>query len=349
MTSSTTLTISFSPRDGLLVHGTSKGDAAGPILARKSWGPNCRLAFRWSNWIDCWYLPHSRGHRSPRYALDIKNLTAELEEAGFDVEPDINDDLRQDIAEAEQEKLDRVEARADRLNASADKAAANSAAGRRAAEEIADQRPMGQPILRGHHSEARARRDQARVHAGFRKFVDEGKKAGRLVEKAEAAEQYEARRYNPRRIMRRLETFQAERRSYQRALEGRGACPLSPSSAQAEIEVLDEKIAFWEKQLKAAEEAGFKIWSKTDFTKGDFVRYRGQWWEVLRANKKSLTIPHIFNEGAVVSRQAVEESGARWADWTSLAPYDEVAGRLSAQEMKTKLEAARQAADETTA
>ncbi len=40
------------------------------------------------------------------------------------------------------------------------------------ASRIAEQIPLGQPILVGHHSEGRARRDQARIHAGMRQGVE---------------------------------------------------------------------------------------------------------------------------------------------------------------------------------
>lgn len=47
-----------------------------------------------------------------------------------------------------------------------------AAAGFRRAALIADNIPLGQPILVGHHSEGRARRDQARIEAGMRAGVE---------------------------------------------------------------------------------------------------------------------------------------------------------------------------------
>ena len=40
------------------------------------------------------------------------------------------------------------------------------------ASQIADNIPLGQPILVGHHSEKRARRDQERIHNGMRKGIE---------------------------------------------------------------------------------------------------------------------------------------------------------------------------------
>ena len=59
----------------------------------------------------------------------------------------------------------------------ADKAAARSDASFGAAREIGDKIPFGQPILVGHHSEKRARRDADRIHANMERSVEEAKLA----------------------------------------------------------------------------------------------------------------------------------------------------------------------------
>lgn len=45
------------------------------------------------------------------------------------------------------------------------------------ASAIADNIPLGQPILVGHHSERRARRDQERIHAGLSAGVESSRMA----------------------------------------------------------------------------------------------------------------------------------------------------------------------------
>jgi hypothetical protein len=59
----------------------------------------------------------------------------------------------------------------------AEKARARSAARFTAAHTLADQIPLGQPILVGHHSEGRARRDAERIHTNLGAGVAEGKLA----------------------------------------------------------------------------------------------------------------------------------------------------------------------------
>lgn len=55
----------------------------------------------------------------------------------------------------------------------AEKADARSAAAFERARKIADQIPLGQPVLVGHHSERHARRDQERIVAGMRRGCEE--------------------------------------------------------------------------------------------------------------------------------------------------------------------------------
>lgn len=74
--------------------------------------------------------------------------------------------------------------RIDRLESAADRAAANSNAARSSAVALAGTIPLGQPILVGHHSEKRARRDLERIQAGHRKAAEEADKAKRLARRA---------------------------------------------------------------------------------------------------------------------------------------------------------------------
>jgi hypothetical protein len=84
----------------------------------------------------------------------------------------------------EQRKARRVEGirrRAARLKTEA------QAAGRRA-QQVADVISLGQPILLGHHSEKRHRRDLRRIDAGFRKAMQLQKEAQVLERRDESAE-----------------------------------------------------------------------------------------------------------------------------------------------------------------
>ena len=72
---------------------------------------------------------------------------------------------------------ERRERRAERREEWAASRTAKQGAAFGAASSIADNIPMGQPILVGHHSEKRARRDQNRIHTAMSKGVEHGKMA----------------------------------------------------------------------------------------------------------------------------------------------------------------------------
>ncbi|MEU7158528.1 hypothetical protein [Streptomyces chrestomyceticus] len=75
---------------------------------------------------------------------------------------------------------------------------------------------------------------------------------------------------------------------------------------------------------------GRRRWSRADFQCGDFAKYRGSWYEVLRVNNASVTIPHLHlrDSGGVVRAGDVRPG------WTWTAPYDGLAGRMSAEAMR---------------
>ena len=80
---------------------------------------------------------------------------------------------------------EKVEARRERYAERAAKASQESARAFESARIVADGIPMGQPILVGHHSEGRHRRDIARIDRGMRKGIEAESKAAHYAHKAE--------------------------------------------------------------------------------------------------------------------------------------------------------------------
>lgn len=74
-------------------------------------------------------------------------------------------------------RRERLEAKVEKRAEWSAKAAARSDARFGAASAIADKIPFGQPILVGHHSEGRARRDAAKIHSNMDRAVEEYKLA----------------------------------------------------------------------------------------------------------------------------------------------------------------------------
>lgn len=112
---------------------------------------------------------------------------------------------------------ERRERRAERLRGWADGRADKAQAAFGRAEEIASGIPFGQPILVGHHSEGRARRDQARIVNGMRAGIEHSDKAAEHARKAAEIERQAAHAiYSDdvdalERLRERLEGLEAER------------------------------------------------------------------------------------------------------------------------------------------
>src|SRR5882757_8325901 len=78
------------------------------------------------------------------------------------------------------------EARRARLEARAEKAAAEAQAQFKRVDAISSMIPFGQPILVGHHSEKRHRADTGRIRKGMDKGVEGTRRADQLQQRAAA-------------------------------------------------------------------------------------------------------------------------------------------------------------------
>ncbi|GIH99174.1 DUF3560 domain-containing protein [Planobispora takensis] len=321
------IVITHTRAEGTIVEGTRKGDGAKPILRRHG--------FRWSGYVGAWIIYHSQDGQAQTWK--INPCAEELRAAGFSVEVVIDEDKRRTFAEAEAGRYERAEDRAGRFADRADHAADRSEAAWQGVKRIADGIPFGQPIMISHHSEARARRDQERIDRGMRRSVEEGRKAGYWTGRAEAAENYRRHRENVPTTLRRIERLEADKRVYERALAGDSThgwdalgSPDQAEEIRRRVAEMDEELAYWRELVAQAEADGVKIWSACDFRKGDFVRYGGTWFEVVRVNKKSLTVP-AFIAGA--GHRVLRAADSPYS-WTDRLPYDKVTGRRSAEEIQ---------------
>lgn len=76
-----------------------------------------------------------------------------------------------EIGDEDTSLVDRAEQRADRFEDYSEKRADDAERARDYVASIADNIPLGQPILVGHHSERHARRDAAKIENGMRRAV----------------------------------------------------------------------------------------------------------------------------------------------------------------------------------
>ncbi len=79
---------------------------------------------------------------------------------------------------------EKLEAKRERYAERAQQKRAEATSAYQSQKQIADMIPMGQPILVGHHSERRHRRDLARIDRGMRQSIDATAAAERLEAKA---------------------------------------------------------------------------------------------------------------------------------------------------------------------
>jgi hypothetical protein len=126
-----------------------------------------------------------------------------------------------------------------------------------------------------------------------------------------------------RRTLLRIDALEADRRRVERSLRRcvPGGCLAGDLAKQRDE--LDARITHLRAVVARAEAEGMKVWSRDDFTRGDFVQYAGAWYEVLRVNARSLTLPHS-------PAGAGRDAGGR--TWT-VGYHDGITGRRSAGEM----------------
>jgi hypothetical protein len=325
------ITITHTHEGGTLIEGSAKGDGVYEVL--KGLGTSWR------------YFPSLRqiglGQSRDKAAQTWKITAAAeaLRAAGHEVAVEVDNAITRTFAEAEAGRYDRADDRAERSAHRSETATAN---GERMWFETSQvyEALNGQPILVGHHSERRHRNLLDKTHAKEGRAVDEIKRGRHWASRAAAAERYRDSRENVPATLRRLEKLEAEERGVKRDLDGQlgwdanGKVHMAkPEGAHlGRLTVRAEEIAgeleYWREHVAARQADGVKVWSKTDFAKGDYMRFYGRkWYEVLRVNAKTVTIPAMINGGSIVSKDT------NAMGWTDTIPYHEVTGRKSAEEM----------------
>lgn len=111
---------------------------------------------------------------------------------------------------------DDVEARVDRFSGYAENAAKSAEQAHDRVSQIADGIPLGQPILVGHHSERRARRDAEKIQSGMNKAISESKRAEYWNYRIQASIRHANYKEQPPVIARRIAKLEAEERRFKR-------------------------------------------------------------------------------------------------------------------------------------
>jgi hypothetical protein len=166
--------------------------------------------------------------------------------------------------------------------------------------------PFGQPILVGHHSEKRHRRDLQKINNAYSKSFELSNEAKHAEDRANAAQSTIKKLEDPQLIIRRINNFEADKRKCERHLNGYELSlkvgkdiygyDVTKEAAERGIERYkglianyQEKIDYWKGELEAS---GSKIWTPEDFKKGDRVIGKHGSALVIRVNAKSLTVDY---------------------------------------------------------
>lgn len=124
-----------------------------------------------------------------------------------------------EIGDEDTSLVDRAEERADRFEDYSASRAADAKSARDAVARIADNIPMGQPILVGHHSEKRARKDAERITSGMRRAVDMWETSQYWIARAKGALAHARYKELPAVRHRRIKGLESDKRKQLREIE----------------------------------------------------------------------------------------------------------------------------------
>lgn len=182
-----TLTATYSPEDNKLrLYASSRLDSATYERVKAA-------GFKWA----------------PRQQLFVAPMWTPARE-------DLLLELCGEIGDEDTSLVERAEERADRFSDYSDKRAGDAESARKAVSAIADGIPFGQPILVGHHSEARARKDAERIENGMRRAVRMWETSEYWKQRAAGALRHAKYKELPAVRHRRIKGLEADKRKQER-------------------------------------------------------------------------------------------------------------------------------------
>jgi protein-L-isoaspartate O-methyltransferase len=149
-------------------------------------------------------------------------------------------ELCDDIEDEDKSLVERQEERAERFEGYKENRAADAERARETVHAIADNIPLGQPILVGHHSERHARRDAEKIENGMRSTVKFWKQSEYWKSRAAGAIRHAKYKERPDVRAKRIKGIEADKRRQER------------SKAEAE-----RHLKFWSKENITLEQAIF--------------------------------------------------------------------------------------------
>lgn len=275
-----TLTIEHTEAEGTLLHGTSRGDGSAEVVKRLGW--------RWGRSIGMWFVPRSRD-AAPKRPL-IEQTADQLRAAGFEVEVSI-DTTTGDREQAEKRRAERSQARVGRLEDRAAREQAKADQRYAASRKIADGIPFGQPILLGHHSQARAERDARKIRSHMDASLEHQARADQAAAAAASAAATTGHRHNPVTVANRIERLGADIRRMERSLAQSVAAGHPRQDLEDQLAIDRADLEHW-MQVRADQLATGQAtnYSRENVAVGDLVKIGGSWHTVARCNAKTVAV-----------------------------------------------------------
>lgn len=263
-------TITHTYADGTLLDGTTREDGrkGSPVRAALD-------AQRWKRSFGMWGLLGSPGHPAREWV--ITQTAQALRALGHTVNVTI-DNTPRDMAEAETERAHQAQARSEAIAAKAERRRAEAAGRERAAREVLDHIPPGQPFLTDHHSYASDRARRERAWNNQDRAAELERDATRLQERADIAGKHMQHRYNPITVANRIQRLRAD---------------LNKRSLREDYRTdLQNQLAYWTKIRAGQIERGEAVDYTPDMLRrGDWVQLRrNDWYEIERVNKKTVSV-----------------------------------------------------------
>ncbi|MER7115505.1 DUF3560 domain-containing protein [Saccharomonospora azurea] len=297
--------ITHNYEQGTLLDGTTpadgrKGTDSRAVLDTYSW--------RYSRGLG-WYQRGSRDKPARRERIE---RTAEaLRDLGYEVTVSV-DDTPRDMAEAEADRAQRMEDRADAIERKAQRRAQESKAREAKASQTLDAIPLGQPLLIGHHSYAADKRRREKAWANMDKAVQLDREARYHAERAQIARRHMDHRYNWLAVAEHVKRLEADMRRFKRQ-----------KSTSPYVEDTRNKLAYWREiraeQIASGEAPNF---TREDVAVGGWVKgwVGDRYYRIVRVNKATVTI--------ATTRSAINPD-----DWlTNRLEYHRISGYLTPEE-----------------
>lgn len=215
-------------------------------------------------------------------------------------------ELCDEIGDEDTSLVDRAEQRADRFEDYSESRAADAERARDYVSSIADNIPLGQPILVGHHSERHARRDAEKIENGMRRAVQMWETSKYWTDRAAGAIRHAKYKERPDVRARRIKKLEAEKRGSER----------SKAKAQAHFDL-------WTKEGLKHEEAllicgrtdcGWLRLPRKEGDKEDFDQQPSA-HDALTNSFPSLYAPRTLDEIIAVARRAYPRTIAHCDRW----------------------------------